>query len=295
MTKLIWDAAPDRRFETGVDHGVLYLVNNVGEYDLGVAWNGLVSVSEAPEGAESNKQYADNIEYLNLQSAEQFKATVEAFTYPPEFERCDGSASLEDGVTIGQQRRETFGMAYRTKVGNALNPDLGHKIHLVYGCQAAPSEKAYTTVNESPEAVTFSWEVSSTPVAIGTIGGTEYKPSSTLVIDSTKVTAEAFEDLEEILFGTPGQDPRLPMPAEIAALFAGTISNVVPTDPTYNTSTDTLTIPTVTGIEYRNDLTNEVLPAGAQVITADILVKAVALPGYRITPGVDTTWYFDHT
>lgn len=295
MTKLTWDAAADRRFENGVDHGVLYIPNNLGEYDDGVAWNGLVSVSEAPEGAESNYQYADNIQYLNLMSAELFKATIEAFTYPTEFEPFDGVASPQIGVAIGQQPRKSFGLSYRTKVGNALNAELGYKIHVVYGAFAAPSEKAYQTVNDSPEAITFSWELTTTPIPVGTIGGTDYKPTSTLVVDSTKVDAGALADLEELLYGTVGQDPQLPTPAQIIALFAGTVVDAIPTAPTYNSSTDTLTIPSVTGIQYRNDATQEVYTSGGHVIAADVLVKAYALPGYRIPPGNDVTWFIDQT
>lgn len=290
MTALSWDAAADRRYENGVDHGVLYIPNTLGEYVNGYAWNGLVSVSEAPEGAESNKQYADNIEYLNLLSAEQFKATVEAFTYPTEFEQCDGSAGPEDGVLFGQQTRKSFGLSYRTKIGNALDPEAGYKIHIIYGCLAAPSEKAYNTVNDSPEAITFSWEVSTTGAPVGTIGGVDYKPTATVTIDSTKVDADALADLEEILYGSSGADPELPTPAQIAAIFAGTVVSATPTAPTYNASTDEMTIPSVTGIQYRNDVTNEVWAAGPHVITATQYVKAYALPGYRITTGEDRYW-----
>lgn len=295
MTALTWDAAVDRRYETGVDHGVLYIPNNNGEYVAGYAWNGLISVSEAPEGAESNKQYADNIEYLNLLSAEQFKATVEAYTYPTEFEQCDGLGSPEDGVTVGQQTRKAFGLSYRTKVGNALNADAGYKIHIIYGCLAAPSEKAFNTINDSPEALTFSWEISTSSVPVGTIGGVTYKPTATLVVDSTKVDADALADLEEILYGTSGSDPELPTPAAIVALFAGTVTTVTATTPTYVDATDTLTIPSVTGVEYRNDVTNEPFTAGPHVISADTLVKAYPLSGYRLTPGRDRTWWFDYT
>lgn len=290
MAQLTWDAAVDRRFENGVDHGVLYKPNSEGEYVNGYAWNGLISVSEAPEGAESNKQYADNIVYLNLLSAEEFKATVEAFTYPMEFEECDGLGSPEDGITFGQQPRKMFGLSYRTKVGNALNPEAGYKLHIIYNCLAAPSEKAYNTVNDSPEAVTFSWELSTTGMPVGTIGGTDFKPTATVTIDSTTVDADALATLEEMLYGTSGSDPELPTPAQIAALFAGTVVSATPTAPTYNAATDTMTIPSVTGIEYRNDATNEVYAPGPLVITENHLVKAYALSGYRIPSGVDRDW-----
>lgn len=216
--KLEWDKTGERRYETGVDHGVLYLRNASGVYDSGYAWNGLTTVTESPSGAESSAQYADNIKYLNLVSAEEFGATIEAFTYPDEFALCDGTASPSDGVIIGQQSRSTFGLAYRTKIGNDVAGDsLGYKIHLIYGAQAAPSEKAYATINDSPEAITFSWELSTTPVNVP-----DFKPSATLVVDSTKVEADALAALEEILYGTATLSPRLPLPAEVIALFKGT-------------------------------------------------------------------------
>lgn len=226
MSKLVWDATGERQFETGVDHGVLFVRDNTGAYPTGVAWNGLTTVTESPSGAESNPQYADNIKYLNLVSAEEFGATIEAFTYPDEFGACDGSAEPEDGVIIGQQARATFGFVYRTKVGNDTEgQDAGYKLHLVYGCLAAPSEKAYATVNDSPEAITFSWEVTTTPVNV-----TGYKPTASLTIDSTKVDAGHLAELEEILFGLDADAtaeppvtatvPRLPLPDEVIALFA---------------------------------------------------------------------------
>lgn len=231
MAELQWDQTGEKVYETGADRGVLYLPNNTGVYDAGFAWNGLVSVTESPSGAESNKQYANNGVYANLQSAEEFGGTLEAFTYPEEFAQCDGTAAPQPGVLLGQQGRRTFGLAYRTLVGNDLvGTDFGYKIHLVYGALAAPSEKAYTTVNDSPEANTFSWELSTTPVGVGTIGGVEYKPTATMTIDSTKVLASDLADLEQILYGTadttdgtgavvPGSNPRLPLPSEVIAIF----------------------------------------------------------------------------
>lgn len=216
--KLTWDEVGERVYETGIDHGVLYLPDITGVYNTGFPWNGLTAVTESPSGAESNKQYADNIVYLNLVSSEQFAATVEALTYPDEFAQCDGTVAPEPGVYLGQQARRTFGLSYRTRIGNDLTPNAGYKIHLVYGGLAAPSEKAYATVNESPEAVPFSWEVSTTPVEVP-----GYDPSATLVIDSTKVDAGALAELETILYGedgAPGTAPRLPLPAEVIALFA---------------------------------------------------------------------------
>ena len=214
MPKLVWDKVGDRTYETGVDHGVLYLPNASGVYDKGYVWNGLVSVSEAPSGAEANAQYADNIKYLNLISAEEFGATIEAFTYPDEFAACDGTAEIAVGVNIGQQPRKMFGLHYRTLIGNDLvGTEHGYKLHLVYGALAAPTEKAYNTVNDSPEAITFSWEVTTTPVAVE-----GFKPTATVTIDSTKVDPAKLKQLENILYGAEAAEPRLPLPDEVAAL-----------------------------------------------------------------------------
>lgn len=221
MVALTWDGTGDRIFETGVDHGVLYIPDVTGVYATGVAWNGLVTVTESPSGAEASPQYADNIKYLNLTSAEEFGATIEAFTYPDEFGQFDGSAEPEPGVYLGQQARKSFGLAYRTRVGNDLKgTDFGYKLHLIYGAQAAPSEKAYGTINDSPEAITFSWELTTTPVAVGEIGGVTYKPTASLTIDSTKVNAASLATLEGTLFGSASTEPELPLPAEVIAMFA---------------------------------------------------------------------------
>lgn len=215
MTKLAWDKTGERFYETGVDHGVLYLLSKAGKYDKGVAWNGLTSVSEKPSGAETSAQYADNIKYLNLVSAEEFAATIEAFTYPDEFAECDGSVSPATGVSIGQQSRNSFGLAYRTRVGNDVSgTDLGYKLHLIYGATAAPSEKGYSTINDSPEPISFSWEVTTNPVAVE-----GFKPTSTVVIDSTKCDSTKLKQLEDILYGTDSQEPRMPMPDEIITLI----------------------------------------------------------------------------
>ena len=212
---LVWDAVGERYYETGVDHGVLYLRDETGAYTKGVAWNGLTAVSEAPSGAEVNAQFADNIKYLNLMSGEEFSATIEAFMYPDEFEECDGSATLATGVSIGQQNRKTFGFSYRTKIGNDVaGQDLGYKIHLVYGCLAAPSERGYQTVNDSPEALTFSWEVSTTPVPV-----TGFKPTATVTINSRTTDPAKLKALEDLLYGTNTAEARLPMPDTIAALI----------------------------------------------------------------------------
>ena len=215
MSKLVWDEAGKRFYETGVDHGVLYVAED-GTYGTGVAWNGLTGVTESPSGAEASALYADNMKYLNLFSTEEFGATVEAYTYPDEFEQCDGSASLATGVTIGQQERKTFGLAYRTKVGNDVNDELGYKIHLIYGAKASPSERSYATVNDSPEAITFSWELSTTPVNV-----TGHKATASLVIDSTKVDATKLKSFEDILYGSTDAEPRLPLPDEVITLFGG--------------------------------------------------------------------------
>ena len=215
MAKLQWDKTGEHFYETGVDHGVLYPMNDGGQaYATGVAWNGLTAVTESPEGAEVSAIYADNIKYLNLMSAEDFKATIEAYTYPEEFEQCDGSASLAQGVKIGQQSRKAFGFCYRTKIGNDLNPELGYKIHIVYGATAAPTERAYETVNDSPEAITFSWEVSTIPVEV-----TGFKPTAHVEIDSTKVESAKLAKIEAKLYGSETEEPTLLMPDEIVALI----------------------------------------------------------------------------
>lgn len=211
MAKLTWDDSGKRFYETGVSKGVVYPQSN-GTYPKGYAWNGLTAVTESPSGAEPTPLYADNIKYLNLLSTEEFAATVEAFTYPDEFAECDGSASLAKGAVIGQQSRKTFGLCYQTKLGNDTDGDKhGYKIHIIYGCLAAPSEKAYATVNDSPEAITFSWEVSTTPVSVEGM-----EPTATVVIDSTKADPEKLAALEKILYGDEtGDGPRLPLPSEI--------------------------------------------------------------------------------
>lgn len=215
MAMLVWDKTGDHFYETGIDRGVLY-VQESGAYPTGVAWNGLISVSESPSGAEANAVYADNIKYLSLMSAEEFGATIEAYTYPDEFMECDGSATLVTGVTVGQQSRKTFGMCYRTKLGNDVDLDEhGYKIHIIYGATASPSEKGYQTISDSPEAITFSWEVSTVPVNV-----TGMKPTASLVIDSTKADATKLQALEKILYGgDDGDGPRLPLPDEIKTLM----------------------------------------------------------------------------
>ena len=223
MTKIVWDGQGQRKYETGVDHGVLYPIGSDGTYPKGVAWNGLTAVTESPSGAEATAQYADNIKYLNLVSAEEFGATVEAFTYPAEFGECDGSAEILEGVYIGQQSRKVFGLAYRTVVGNDVEGvDHGYKLHLIYGALAAPSEKNFATINDSPEAIAFSWEVTTTPVNV-----TGHKATASLTIDSTKVTPAKMAAIEEILYGKDATtdpvaaavDPRLPLPDEVVSIL----------------------------------------------------------------------------
>ena len=212
--KITWDKSGERYYETGVKRCVLY-VRDKGAYGNGVAWNGLTAVTESPSGAEASPMYADDIKYLNLYSAEEFAATVEAYTYPDEFAECDGSAEIAPGVTIGQQKRKTFGMCYTTVLGNDTDGnDYGYKIHIIYGANAAPSEKAYATINDSPEAITFSWELSTTPVEVA-----GHKPTASLTIDSTKTTPEKMKAIEDILYGTESQEPRLPLPSEIAEVL----------------------------------------------------------------------------
>lgn len=226
--KLVWDKTGEHYYETGVKNGVLYPMSASGTYPKGVAWNGLTAITESPSGAEATALYADDIKYLNLMSNEEFGATVEAYTYPDEFAECDGSASLTEGVYIGQQARKTFGLCYRTTLGNdSKGNDYGYKLHIIYGAMASPSEKAYSTVNDSPDAITFSWELSTTPAAVA-----NFKPTASLTIDSTKVDSKKLATLEEILYGKDGTgedhstgavDPRLPLPDEIANIMKGSV------------------------------------------------------------------------
>lgn len=218
MSKLLWDKVGERKYETGVSKGVLYpyVTTPTPGYGKGVAWNGLTAVNESPSGAEASPLYADNIKYLNLMSAEEFGASIEAYTYPDEFAACNGEAEIAAGVIAGQQKRSMFGLSYQTKIGSDTDSELGYKIHLIYGALAAPSEKAYATVNDSPEAITFSWEVTTTPVEVA-----GFKPTASLVIDSTKVEATKLAALEKLLYGGTevGEDPELPTPAEIITLL----------------------------------------------------------------------------
>ena len=214
MENIVWDQTGERLYETGVKNGVLY-VQESGAYPKGVAWNGLTAVTESPSGAEPTALYADDTKYVNLVSAEEFGATIEAYTYPDEFAECDGSASISNGVYIGQQNRKTFGLSYKTTVGNDVdNNNHGYKLHLIYGAVASPSEKSYSTINDSPDAITFSWEISTTPVNV-----TGHKPTALLTIDSTKVDSTKLAKLEAILYGSSEAEARLPLPDEIVSIL----------------------------------------------------------------------------
>jgi hypothetical protein len=293
MTALAWDQSGERLFETGVDRGVLYIPDETGAYVEGFAWNGLTTVTESPSGAEANPQYADNIKYLTLMSNEEFGATVEAFTYPDEFGQCDGTAEPAPGVKLGQQARKQFGLAYRTKVGNDLDgSDHGYKLHLVYGALAAPSEKAYATINDSPEAITFSWELTTYPISVG---DEAYKPTAQIIIDSTKVDADDLMALEEILYGTTEDDPRLPLPNEVIALVT---TGVVDVDmsagenqPTFVDATGVLTLPNVTGVQWKVGGANKAPGAQPAVAAgAQTTVRATAQSGYNLVG--DDKWTF---
>jgi hypothetical protein len=300
MVALAWDQVGDRLFETGVDHGVLYQIDDTGLYVDGVAWNGLTTVTESPSGAESSPQYADNILYVNLVSAELFGGTIEAFTYPDEFGQNDGSASPAAGVSLGQQGRRPFGFSYRSLIGNDVeNTEYGYKLHLVYGAQAAPSEKARATVNDSPEATPFSWELTTTPVGVdGTnpVTGKPYKPTSHITIDSTTADADALAELEAILYGDEATDPRLPLPNEVIALFEGTTTDVRLTGanaPTYNSGTHVVTLPAVTGVTWTvNGVTKTAGAQPAMTVGQTSVVVAHPTAGYAIDG--DDDWTFDY-
>lgn len=281
MTVLTWDQVGERTFETGVDHGVLYLPDESGDYTEGYAWNGLTTVTEAPSGAAATALYADNIKYLNLISAEEFGATIAAYTYPDEFAQCDGTAEPQPGVAVGQQSRKLFGMCYRTQLGNDVEgTDHGYKLHLIYGAQAAPSQKAYGSINNNPAAIDFSWTVTTTPVPV-----TGFKPTSLLVIDSTKVSSADLTTLQDALYGTSGVDAHLPTPDEVIAMFSGSTTDVDLTGANAPTFTaDVITLPAVTGVSWTVD--GVAADPGAQPAIASghhAIVHAEADSGYEIT------------
>lgn len=287
MAQLLWDKVGERFFETGVDQGVLYIPDSNGAYTDGVAWNGLVNVTESPSGAEPNAQYADNIKYLNLFSAEEFAATLEAFTYPDEFQQFDGLAVPTPGVAVGQQARKVFGLSYRTKIGNDLEgDDYAYKRHLIYGCQASPSEKAYGTTNDSPEPITFSWSIATNPVAVANM-----KPTSILTIDSRHAPSGPMAALENMLHGASG-DPFLPLPDTVVSMFSAGVTIVSSLTKPSNTGND-ITVPTTTGVAYY--WLDTLVAAGTLTIEESGVLEARPAVGYVFAAGIDTDWYYTHT
>lgn len=293
MTALLWDQTGEKKFETGVDHGVLYLLSD-GAYDQGFAWNGLTTVTESPSGAEPQPFYADNIKYANFLSYEEFGLTIECYTYPPEFSQCDGAAEPQVGVVVGQQNRATFGFSWRTKIGDDANGlDAAYKIHLAYGCLAGPSEKAYTTLSDSPEPLNFSYDVTTTPVSVA--GYPNLKPTSYLCIDSSRVDADALAALELQLYGSVGVDPELPLPGDVLALFDGAFTIVTAANATYNTGTHVVTIPSTTGVTYY--INGVEATAGAQAaMTVGQVSHVTASPntGYVLSANSDNDWVFPY-
>lgn len=297
MTQLAWDKIGERYYETGVSNGVLYLPNATGQYTQGFAWNGLTGVTASPSGAESTKQYADNIAYLNMTSAEEFGGTIEAFTSPQEFDQCDGSASPIPGLRIGQQARKSFGFSWQTIVGNDIDgQDHAYKIHIAYGAQAAPSEKAYASVNDSPEAVTLSWTFTTTPVPITpeiVIDGRALKPTAYVSVDSRDFSASKMQEIKDILYGTPSTNPRLPSPRELITILQSNLSEVEPQDPTFDDVTNELLIPNQTGVVYFAN--GNVLEAGEHVIEESVLVSAQPAAGHKFPAVVQTQWAIINT
>ena len=294
MAVLTWDQTGQRFYETGVDKGVLFPYSS-GAYQAGVAWNGLTAVTESPSGAEATPLYANNGKYLNLLSAEELGGTIEAYTFPDEFAQCDGTATPQTGVSVGQQTRRSFGLAYRTRLGNDVDAaDFGYKLHIIYGAIAAPSEKAYATINDSPEAMTMSWEFTTTAVPV-----TSLKNTSLLVINSSKVTLANLQALEDALYGTAGTSPRLPLPDEVIAMFAGAQTTVTPTAPTFVSATGVITIPTVTGVTYRRADTNVVVTGTVTIAGgagASLVIRAVPTNGtYKFSANSDDDWSFVRT
>lgn len=292
MAVLTWDQVGSRLYETGVDRGVLYIPTN-GVYNIGYAWNGLTAVTETPSGAEATALYADNIKYLNLLSVEEFGGTIEAYTYPTEFSECDGTAIPQPGISISQQSRKTFGLSYRTRLGNDVDSDYGYKIHLVYGALAAPSEKAYNTINDTPEAITFSWTFTTTPVAV-----TGYKNCALVTIDSSEVQPANLTAIENALYGTQSLDPRLPLPNEILQMVAGSQTVVTTVHPTFVANTGVITIPTVTGVTYRRADTNAVVTGTVTIATSGASLTILAAPSsgaYVFSAASDDDWTFTRT
>lgn len=294
MAVLAWDQSGQRLYETGVDRGVLYIPTG-GVYDIGYAWNGLTSINETPSGAEPTPVYADNTKYLTLMSLEEFGGTIEAYTYPDEFGQCDGTITPHAGLSVGQQPRKLFGLSYRTRLGNDLLSDsYGYKLHLVYGCLAAPSEKAYATINDSPEAITFSWTFTTTPVDV-----TGNAPTSILTVDSTQVGSTELTNLQNALWGTAGTSPRLPLPDEVITMMAGGQTEVTSVEPTFVSATGVITIPSVTGVTYRRADTNAIVTGDVTIAggSGDYLVitAAPSSGAYYFSPESDDDWTFVRT
>jgi hypothetical protein len=294
MARLTWDNTGERLYETGVDRGVLYIPDGNGAYTDGVAWNGLTTVTESPSGAEATALYADNIKYLDLRSAEEFGATIEAFTFPDEFLQFDGVATPQPGVHVGQQSRSTFAFSYRTNVGNDVDgSDYGYKLHLIYGATAAPSEKAYATINDSPEAITFSWEVATTPIS----AGGSMKPTAQLIVDSTKVDSGDLTTLEDLLYGESG-NPQLPSPESVIAIFGDGVTvvdmGVSTNQPTYVAGTHVITLPVVTGVQWQINGVNKSTGAQPALTTGQVAeVTARASTTAYVLSG-DTSWVFNY-
>lgn len=287
MSVITWDGTGEKLYELGVDHGVLFPLNPSNAlYDNGFAWNGLTAVNEKPSGATATPTFADNIKYANLVSAETFAGTIQAYTYPIAFAKCDGSDLSVAGVAVNQQARQTFGLCYRTRIGNDVSSEAGFKLHLVYGALAVPSEKDYTTINDSPASVAFSWDFNCTPVAVTGLG-----PTALITIDSTKVDPDSLTDLENLLYGTIGTDPSLPSPDAVLAIFAGDTTHITLTPATFN-GAHTITIPTQTGVKYYVDGVEHA--AGTQILTTgqSKVVSARAQPGYVFNTPVVTSWLF---
>lgn len=288
MSRITWDVASERRVENGVDRGILF-EPTAGVYNSGVPWNGLVNVNEEPSGAEPTKHYASNIAHVTMYSAEEFAATVEAFMAPSQFDKYDGIHTSANGVKYGGQGRGVFGLYYRTNVATGDDPEAGYKHHLVYGCQAAPSARNYSTVSDSPEPITFSWSLSTQPVAVAG----DLKPTSIITIDSTDPTVESAQlaALLDIIYGTPSANPRLPLPDEVEMIMGSGVTQVTPTPPTFN-GTDTITIPTQAGVVY-TDAEGTPLASGALAITADTIVKARPAAAYTFSGVYVDAWMFD--
>jgi len=290
MAKLTWDDIGDRLYEVGVDKGVLYLPTG-GVYDTGVAWNGLTAVTESPSGAQAKAFYADNTKYLNLLSVEEFDGTIEAYTYPDEFAQCDGTAEPVDGISITQQARALFGLSYRSKLGNdTAGQDHGYKLHLVYGALAAPSAKAYATINDTPDAIVFKWQFTTTPVPV-----TNLKPSALIVVDSTKVSSGVLATIENALYGTDSLTPRLPLPDEIISMGAGSETVATTVAPTFVAGTGVITIPTVTGVTYRRADTGAIVTGTVTIATSGASLTIQASPStgaYVFSAASDDDWVF---